>query len=152
MSGIALAGWDRTGWGTRWRIAEVWMRMRDRRAPLAVLALAAAYLALVGWALSLGAHALLGDAAPSSGAAMTALLAVNAVLLCWRLAVRAAATAAEHGWREGLWSIPRAPVANAIAMLAARRAIVRYVATLRGATPRWDKTAHRFPRVLPGRG
>ena len=40
MTGIALAGWDRIGWGGRQRFGDHWMRMRDRRAPLAVLVLA----------------------------------------------------------------------------------------------------------------
>lgn len=150
MTGIALAGWDRTGWGARWSAAELWMRMRDRRAPLAVLALVAAYLALVGWGISITAHALLGTAAPPIDSGMAALLTCNGVLLAWRLAVRARATGVEHGWREGLWAIPRAVVANYIAMLAARRAVSRYVATLSGAAARWDKTAHRFPTSLPG--
>ena len=123
--------------------------MRDRRAPLAVLALVAAYLALVGWGVSIAAHALLGTAPPPIDAGMATLLTVNGVLLAWRLAVRARATGVEHGWREGLWAIPRAVVANYIAMLAARRALWRYVTTLFGAAPRWDKTAHRFPEQLP---
>lgn len=53
MIGIALAGWDRVGWGHRGDWREHWMRMRDRRAPLAVLVLAAAYLGLVSWTVSL---------------------------------------------------------------------------------------------------
>lgn len=150
ITGIALAGWDRTGWGGRWRWAELWMRMRDRRGPLAVLALLAAYVALVGFGVSLAAHALLGGAVPAAPPTMRLLLMVNAALLCWRLAVRARATAQEHGWREGWWSLPRALVGNIIAMLAARRALARYIATLRGSPTRWDKTGHRFPDVLPG--
>lgn len=41
MTGIALSGWDRLGWGGG--SAERWMRLRDRRAVLAALILAAAY-------------------------------------------------------------------------------------------------------------
>ena len=149
VTGIALAGWDRTGWGGTWRAAELWMRMRDRRALLAVLALLAAYAALLGWALSAIGHAVTGTPRPQAGIGLRAMLMLNAALLGWRLLARARGTAAEHGWREGLWSLPRAPVANLIAMLAARRALVRYVAGLAGAPPRWDKTAHRFPTVLP---
>lgn len=149
VTGIALAGWDRTGWGAQRHAAEYWMRMRDRRGMLAVLALLAAYGALLGWAVSSIGHALLGTPPPVAGDGLRAMLMLNAALLCWRLAARARMTAAEHGWREGLWSLPRAPVANLIAMLAARRALVRYVAGLAGAPLRWDKTAHRFPTDLP---
>ncbi len=149
VTGIALAGWDRTGWGRRRDPAEYWMRMRDRRGLLAVLALLAAYAALVGWGVSALAHWGSATMAAPVGTGLRALLMLNAGLLCWRLAGRALHTGAEHGWREACWSVVRAPVANLIAMLAARRALTRYVATLFGAAPRWDKTAHRFPETLP---
>ncbi|KQT34924.1 hypothetical protein ASG29_01895 [Sphingomonas sp. Leaf412] len=148
MIGIALAGWDRTGWGAR-RPAEYWMRLRDRRAPLAVLALTLAYAALAGGALSWGLHALLGGEMPVPGGAVRWLLTIDALLLGWRLAMRCGATAAIYGAREGARAAPRAVVGNIVAMLAARRALVRYVAMLAGGAPRWDKTAHRFPAVLP---
>lgn len=148
MIGIALAGWDRVGWArwSDWR--EHWMRMRDRRAPLAVLVLAAAYLALVGWALGRIGHAVIGAPPPPLGLPAPLLLA-NAVLLGWRLAMRAGFTGAAYGWREALWSLPRALVGNLIALLAARRAVTRYLAMLAGARPRWDKTAHVFPDATP---
>ena len=41
LGGIALAGWDRLGWSGG--LGERWMRMRDRRGPLAALLLLAAY-------------------------------------------------------------------------------------------------------------
>lgn len=149
MTGIALAGWDRTGWGGRFRIAELWMRMRDRRAPLAVLTLAAGYLGLVAWGTSMLGHLLSGTTPPGVTDLLAALLSINALLLVWRLLVRARATAHEHGWREGIWSVPRAVVGNVIALLAARRAVVRYAGMLAGRAPRWDKTAHRFPDMVP---
>ena len=150
MTGIALAGWDRTGWGGRWRVAELWMRMRDRRAPLAVLTLAVGYLALVAWGASMLGHRLMGSAPPGTSDLLAALLSANAMLLAWRLLVRARATAHEYGWREGLRSVPRAVLGNVIALLAARRAVIRYIGMLLGRAPRWDKTTHRFPTTLPG--
>lgn len=149
MTGIALQGWDRVGWGGRWRPAELWMRMRDRRAPLAVVALAAGYASLVLWAATMAAHHLAGTPPPGPGRWLGVLLGVNAALLSWRLAVRAAMTTREHGWREGVIAVPRTMVGNYISLLAARRAVVRYIGMLFGRTPRWDKTAHRFP-ALPG--
>ncbi len=145
VAGIALAGWDRTGWGGRLRPAELWMRMRDRRAPLAVLVLVTAYLALLGWGAALLWHALEGTPPVAPDAGMALLLRVNAALLCWRLAARAAATAGAHGWREGLWAVPRMLVGNIVAMLAARHALTRYLRMLAGQGLRWEKTAHRFP-------
>jgi adsorption protein B len=47
LGGIALAGWDRMGW--RGGLGERWMRMRDRRGPLAALLLIAAYGAALLW-------------------------------------------------------------------------------------------------------
>lgn len=143
MTGIALAGWDRVGWGPVFDLPDHWMRMRDRRAPLAVLVLAAAYVAVVAWGVALLLHWTLGSA-PMAPLPLW-LVAVNAALLVWRLAMRMAFTGAIYGWREALWSLPRAFVGNVIALLAARRAIGRYIAMLRGAAPVWDKTAHAFP-------
>ncbi len=149
MTGIALAGWDRVGWGRALDLTEHWMRIRDRRAPIAVLVLGAAYVAVVAWGLAVLLR--WGIGAPWVALPIPDwLLATNAVLLGWRLAMRAAFTGAAYGWREACWSLPRAFVGNLIALLAARRAIIRYIAMLRGARPVWDKTAHVFPEVMPG--
>ena len=76
---------------------------------------------------------------------LQALLAINSALLLWRLAMRFGFVAAAHGWREGIRSLPRTVTANIIAMMAARRALVRYLA----GRSQWDKTAHAFPQQLP---
>lgn len=145
MTGIALAGWDRTGWARPLAIFDHWMRARDRRAPLAVLVLAAAYLALVLWGVSGLVHWIAGAAMPPVDPVLARVLALNMALLGWRLACRVAFTTRSYGWREGLRSIPRLIVGNFIALLAVRRAAWRYAAMLRGSAPVWDKTAHRFP-------
>jgi adsorption protein B len=145
MTGIALAGWDRIGWGHRWHVADHWMRMRDRRAPLAVIVLVVAYLAILGWGLATTIHAIAGSAAPPLGGVLLTVLRVNIVLLLWRLAWRMVSTGRPHRWREGLWALPRAFVGNLVAMLAAVRAAGRYARILAGETPRWDKTVHAFP-------
>lgn len=145
MTGIALAGWDRVGWGRPLALAEHWMRMRDRRAPLAVLVVAAGYVALVAWGLSGALHLAGAPPAASYGRPLALLLAVNGALLVWRLAVRALFTWRAYGPVEAAWSLPRALVANLVALLAARRAIVAYARLLRGGALRWDKTQHVFP-------
>lgn len=147
MIGIALAGWDRLGWARARHWSEHWMRMRDRRAPLAMLVLAVAYVTLLGWGASGVAHWLTGTPVPSLSAGTALLLGANSALLAWRLVARMAFTTRDHGWREGLWSVPRVLVGNVIALLAVRRALWRYAAMLRGAQPRWDKTAHVFPEA-----
>lgn len=145
MTGIALAGWDRTGWGRRGDIGDHWMRMRDRRATLAMPVLATAYATLVLWAASLGCHLIAGSAAPSLHPLVAMLLWANLALVAWRLAVRAAFVGRAYGWREALWSAPRVLAGNVVALLAARRAAMLYLRLLRGSAPIWDKTAHEFP-------
>lgn len=145
MTGIALAGWDRIGWSRALDWRDHWMRMRDRRAPLAVLVLFVAYGALVAWGASLLLHALAGSAAAAPSDATLRLLRLNGALLAWRLTCRAVATGAAYGWREALWSLPRALVSNYVALLAARRAMAAYVRSLQGAALQWDKTRHVFP-------
>lgn len=145
MIGIALSGWDRLGWGrvADWR--DHWMRMRDRRAPLAMVVLFAAYVALVAWGVSLVLHTFGPDPAPPVDPVLALLLKVNAGLLAWRLAMRAWCTGRWYGPGEAMLSLLRAPVSNLVALLAARRALWRYAATLGGSPPVWDKTRHRYP-------
>lgn len=150
MIGIALAGWDRTGWARVRAIGDHWMRLRDRRAPLAVLVMAIAYVAILGWAVSILLHLVTRSTLLSPGRVLGWLIATNAALLGWRLAVRMAFTTRVYGPREGLWAIPRLLVGNYISLFAARRAVIRYVGMLRGAPPVWDKTAHVFPGDSPG--
>jgi len=145
MTGIALAGWDRTGWARGGSVGEHWMRMRDRRATLAIPVLAIAYLALVAWGVSLGAHLSSGTPLPAPEGMLRTLLAANLALLGWRIATRMVFTARAFGPVEALLSVPRLFVANLVALLAARRAIAIYLPTLRGKPPVWDKTAHHFP-------
>ncbi|HEU0099750.1 MAG TPA: glycosyl transferase family protein [Allosphingosinicella sp.] len=143
MTGIALSGWDRLGWSGG--LAERWMRFRDRQSLLAAVLLAAGYASLALWLALEAWRAAGGDGAEPLPAALSALLGVNFALLGWRLAVRAAFTGAAYGWSEGLRAVPRAAVANFIALLAAASALSRYRALRRGGRPRWDKTAHIFP-------
>ena len=145
MAGIALAGWDRTGWGRPLALADHWMRMRDRRAPLSIVVLAAAYLALVAWSVAGFVHWAVDEDAAILSAAWWPLLVANAAILAWRIAVRAAVTAHVYDAREAWWSVPRLVVGNYIALLAARRAAWRYLLMLRGEALVWDKTRHDFP-------
>ncbi len=140
LGGIALAGWDRLGW--RGGIGERWMRMRDRRGPLAALLLFAGYGALILWLQLVIAAALGAPIAFSPSPLLASLLAVNAWLLGWRLLMRFVFTTAGYGLGEGLRAVPRAIVGNWIAILAARRALDAHMSD---AAPMWDKTRHIFP-------
>jgi adsorption protein B len=144
IGGIAFAGWDQLGW--RGGLGERWMRMRDRRGPLAALLLVAGYGAAMLWAEVALAAALGAPIAVRVSAPLGMLMWVNGWLLGWRMLMRASFTAAAYGWREGLRSIPRMVVANVIAVLAARRALLLHSA---GGAKQWDKTHHIFPAELP---
>jgi adsorption protein B len=160
IAGIALAGWDHLGWpGSRQAGSELpagrtwlarWMLWRDRRAPLAALVLLAAYAGLIVTAIGWAGQALLGWAPPPLGDGIRLLLALNAMLLGWRMALRIHFTARWYGWREAALALPRAFVANVIAMLAARRAVVLYWRMLRSGEVVWDKTEHAENEGAPG--
>jgi adsorption protein B len=144
LGGIALAGWDRLGWSGS--LGERWMRMRDRRGPLAALLLVAAYCAALLWAQIWVAEALGAPIQARLDSGLIILLTINGWLLAWRVLMRACFTAYAYGLREGLLSIPRLIVGNLIAMLAAARAVSLH---LGGGATRWDKTRHVFPAELP---
>ena len=140
IGGIALAGWDRLGWSGG--IGERWMRMRDRRGPLAALLLVAAYAAILLWIQLWIASQLGAPVNLTMSPVLGFLLTINAVLLAWRVLVRAGFVTATYGIGQGLLSIPRLLVGNVIAMLAVKRAIRIHAS---GGPKRWDKTRHIFP-------
>jgi adsorption protein B len=144
LGGIALSGWDRLGWSGG--LGERWMRMRDRRGPLAATLLLAAYAAAFLWSQIWLAEALGAPIDLRVDPSLVLLLTVNGCLLAWRVLMRAAFTTSAYGWRQGVLSIPRLLVGNVIAMLAAARAVSLHI---RGGAKRWDKTKHIFPAELP---
>lgn len=144
LGGIALSGWDRLGWSGG--VGERWMRLRDRRGPLAALLLIAAYAAALMWSQIWLAEALGAPIRARLDPALVTLLVINGWLLAWRVLMRGCCTASAYGWREGLMSIPRLVVGNVIAMLAAARAVTLHVG---GGARHWDKTRNSFPRELP---
>ncbi len=144
LGGIALAGWDRLGWSGG--IGERWMRMRDRRGPLAAVLLIAAYSAALLWLQLWLAEAMGAPIQARMDPLVVTLLTINGWLLAWRVLMRATFTASAYGVTEGLMSIPRLVVGNVIAMLAALRAVSLH---LGGGARRWDKTRHIFPKELP---
>ena len=86
IGGIAFSGWDRLGWSGG--IGERWMRMRDRRGPLAAILLVAGYLALLLWLQIKLASALGAPIAFTPSPLLAQLMVVNAWLLGWRVAMR----------------------------------------------------------------
>jgi adsorption protein B len=143
LGGIALAGWDRLGWSGG--LGERWMRMRDRRGPLAALLLIAGYTAALLWSQLWLAEAIGAPIQARMDPALVTLLTINGWLLAWRVVMRAYFTASAYGLGQGLLSIPRLVVGNVVAMLAAARAVSLH---LGGGARRWDKTQHIFPAEL----
>lgn len=140
MHGIAFQGWDRLGWDAR--PLELWMRLRDRRAPLNAIVLAAAYLLLIISPL-LFLAAQLGIYHPQPiDPLLKLLLVLNFAALGWRCLLRAAFTAREYTLGEGIMAVLRMPLANVIAIMAGRRAISAYLASLYTGRVKWDHTTH----------
>jgi adsorption protein B len=144
-AGIALHGWDRLGWGQS--VADLWMRWRDRRAILSAMVLCAAYLSMLAGSVLLLADLTGGFTLGPLPAALSLLLCFNLAILGWRLFMRMVFSTKAYGWRHGIWAIPRAFVANIIAIMAARRAVSGYFRTEWNQTPYWEKTDHRFPET-----
>ena len=143
LGGIALNGWDRLGW--RGGIGERWMRLRDRRGPVAALLLLSGYVAALLWSQLWLAEALGAPVQVGMDPALSTLLWINLWLLLWRIAMRVLFTGSAYGWREGVRSIPRLVIGNLIAIAAAARALVLYLGR---SPPAWDKTRHTFPKEI----
>lgn len=143
LGGIALTGWDRLGW--RGGLGERWMRMRDRRGPIAAMLLLCGYLAALLWSQLWLAEALGAPVQVRIGPTLAILLWINLWLLLWRIAMRMLFTGAAYGWAEGIRSVPRLVVGNVIAICAAARALAIYLSRV---PPTWDKTRHVFPKEM----
>ncbi len=145
LGGIAFAGWDRLGWSGG--LGERWMRLRDRRGPLAALLIVAAYMAAFLWS-SCGSpkrsarrsrsriDPLLVDLA--HGQRLAARLASADARRLHRLGLRAGGRACSRcrAWSSAMSSPCLRPAALSLHS--------------RGRQPRWDKTRHIFPaRRLP---
>ena len=148
IHGIALQGWDRVGWSGG--LAERWMRARDRRGPFAGLVLVTGYALIVLTAIGTLAMLIGGFEPAPLSPGVTALLTANLAAFAWRLVCRFAFTARLYGWAEGARAVLRIPLANVVAIMAGRRAVMAYIASLRGAALVWDKTPHVLHPARPG--
>ena len=143
IAGISLSGWDRLGWNKGWR--ENWMRLRDRKATIAAMVLAIAYMAVILTAILLVAELLGFYRLQPVSEFLGILLVINAGALIWRQLLKSCFVFALYGLREALLSMPRTVVANIINIMAAWRAIGHYTRQLVGDPVNWEKTAHFFP-------
>ena len=147
VHGIALQGWDRTGWTGG--VADTWMRARDRRGPLTALVMALGYLLLV-LTLIISVAGQFGELRPIElSPFVIGLLAANLAFFAWRVALRFAFTTRNYGLAEGVFAIIRLPLTNIIAIMAGRRAVQAYWRTLNGSAAEWDKTRHSSHPAKP---
>lgn len=143
ITGIALSGWDRMGWQDSWR--ENWMRWRDRKACMAALVVAVAYIAVIlTGIMELARMSGVHSARPLSEPLLI-LLTCNAFFVAWRLTLKSWFVFRVYGLNEALYAVPRTVVANWVNILAARRAIIQYVKSLTGTPLKWEKTNHSLP-------
>lgn len=145
IAGISLSGWDRLGWQQDWR--ENWMRLRDRKASLAAIVLAIAYVAVILTGVLLLAELLGVYRLRPLSKFLQILLVINAAFLIWRLFLKGCFVFALYGLREAFLSVPRTVVANMINIMAAWRAIGHYVNQLAGHPVQWEKTRHFHPEA-----
>ena len=147
VHGIALQSWDRLGW--HGNAIDMWMTLRDRRGPLSVVVLCAAY-AVVFTEMALWVAVRFGPLPPEPVAPTTALLVkLSLGCLVWRMVLRMAFTTREYGVFEGICAAFRMIVGNVIAIFAGHRALSTYLGSLAGAAVVWDKTEHdRHPAPL----
>ncbi len=147
--GITMQGWRSLGW--QGGLSTRYMLYRDRRALLANSATILGYLFaapllclwLIEWTWP-GAMSLPPLVEP--GSFTWKLLAVNFVLLAWRIAFRFYCVWRLYGVRQGLLSAPRMVWGSIVNFAATVRALRQFLQHLRTGEPiGWDKTTHVFP-------
>jgi adsorption protein B len=147
VHGIALQGWDRTGWAGN--AGDIWMRARDRRGPLTALVMALGYLLLV-LTLFVSVAGQFGELQTLTlSPFVVGLLSANLAFFAWRVAWRFAFTTRNYGIAEGIFAVVRIPITNIVAIMAGRRAIGAYWGTVFGKTIVWDKTEHTSHPTKP---
>lgn len=130
------------------RPLELWMRLRDRRAPLTAIVLAAAYLLILVSPILIIAERLEVYEPEPIDPTLRVLLICNFCALLWRSLCRAVFTAREYSLTQGIMSALRMPIANVIAIMAGRRALSAYLASLYSGRVKWDHTVHHSHPAL----
>jgi len=144
MLGIALAGWDKSGWSKYW--IENWMLLRDRKSSFAFIVLSIAYVAIFLTAI-LATLEFIGLHQPKTmSSTLKIMLGCSFMTLFWRFAMRAFFVQALYGWKEAWLSVPRTFISNIINIAAAHRAMRLYIRSLFGTPPKWEKTRHFLPQ------
>ena len=148
--GTAFQSWEHAGW--RGGLAAQYTLVRDRRAPVVHTINAAGYCAIGYMLVDFGIrHTMLANTIYmpplfESGGLLWKLVLVDTGLLCYRLGQKVYHVTEVYGWKQGLFSIPRYPVANFINMGATFWAVFVYTQHRLLKKPlAWAKTKHIFP-------
>jgi bacteriophage N4 adsorption protein B len=151
VTGIALQGWERHGWGSGCR-AAYWF-WRDRKGLvgnlLSPVANAGLAWATAGWILGRAGWAL--PASPGAPPSVQLLASCTLALAAVQLGVRASCSARIYGARFALGVLPRAIWGNAINFAATVAALRQYAAARlrKRARMEWRKTEHVYPAAVP---
>ena len=155
ITGNNLQAWERFGWRAGPR--QLYWFWRDRKGLLNQLPnLLAAGLFVFGgfrwlWSLFEGIPWAVG-AALSQTPWLGTLLAANAGLVLWRLAVRTGFGWRIYGWRHAAFAPIRMPWANVINFCASYMAVRGFFRAKFGKKPLlWVKTVHSFPDAAPAK-
>ena len=148
--GTAFQSWEHAGW--KGGLAAQYTLVRDRRAPLVHTINAAGYCAVGYMLVDFGirqtplANSLYMPPLFESGSLLWKLVLVDTALLCYRLGQKVYHVTDVYGWKQGVFSIPRYPVANFINMGATFWATFVYAKHRLLKKPlAWAKTKHIFP-------
>lgn len=145
ITGIALQGWHRNGWGRDWK-SWYWL-WRDRKGLIGnPLSLPANLLFVYGAITSIVASTTGTKWGLSSGSIQLALLALLFQVI--RLCTRTACSALIYGKKFAAGTLLRVLWANAINFCATLAAVQRFTVAVFTKTPLvWLKTEHAFPSV-----
>jgi adsorption protein B len=148
--GTAFQSWEHAGW--KGGLAAQYTLVRDRRAPLVHTINAAGYCAVGYMLVDFGirqsplANTVYMPPLFESGSLLWKLVLVDTALLCYRVGQKVYHVSDVYGWKQGIFSIPRYPVANFINMGATFWATFVYAKHRLLKQPlAWAKTKHIFP-------
>ncbi|MDR1968530.1 MAG: glycosyl transferase family protein [Burkholderiaceae bacterium] len=147
--GIGFQSWEQLGW--RGSLVIKYLLFRDRKSIVTSFVTIFAYLVLIQFVLlylltSSGVWTLRFPPAFSEKSWITVVITLVAIALGLRVVQRFYFVTRIYGWEQGLMSIPRMVIGNAINAMAAARAWRLYLAQVLSGKPLvWDKTTHVFP-------
>ncbi len=147
--GIGFQGWEQVGW--RGSLATKYLLYRDRKGLVTSFVAMLGYLLVLNFLVFFAAYefgwwTVHYPPMLHPGSWVVTVMAINGLLLIWRMVQRAYFVTHMYGWEHGLLSVPRMIVGNFINAAAAARAWKLFLSNkLFGTRLVWDKTMHDFP-------